>query len=208
MRTETPSAGVRESSEVMWDRAKFLAAFIKRPFDTGSITPSSDYLAEAMMSGMEIESADTVVELGPGTGVFTRFIQARLKPGARLLCFEINPDMASELSRRFPRVQIVNDSVENLGHHLKEAGRSHIDTVISGLPWAAFSTDRQERFLDATVRALKPGGHFATFAYSHAAWMPPGRRFRELLGTRFREIETSKVVWRNVPPAFVYRCRK
>jgi phospholipid N-methyltransferase len=192
----------------MRDRAKFLAAFVKRPFDTGSITPSSTRLAEAMIEGMEIQDADTVVELGPGTGVFTSLIESRLKPEARFLCFEINREMAAALSGRFPRILVVNDSVENLDHHLKAAGRTSVDAAISGLPWAAFSPLRQEKLLDATVKALRPGGRFATFAYSHAAWLPAGRRFKELLGSRFSNIETSQVVWRNMPPAFVYRCRK
>ncbi len=192
----------------MRDRAKFLAAFVKRPFDTGSITPSSTQLAAAMVEGMGISEADTVVELGPGTGVFTRLIQEQLKPDARLLCFEINPEMAEALRRNFPRAHVVNDSVENLAHHLKEAGRDGVDATISGLPWAAFSPDRQQRLLDATASAMKPGGRFATFAYSHAVWMPPARKFRELLDVRFSHVETSRVVWRNVPPAIVYRCRK
>ena len=192
----------------MRDRAKFLAAFVKRPFDTGSITPSSAQLAAAMVEGMEISEADTVVELGPGTGPFTRLIQEQLKPGAFLLCFEINADMAEALRRAFPSVHVVNDSIENLAHHLKEAGRDGVDAVVSGLPWAAFSPDRQRRLLDATVTPMKPGARFATFAYSHAAWMTPARRFRELLDSRFSHVETSEVVWRNVPPAFVYRCRK
>jgi len=192
----------------MRDRARFLAAFVKRPFDTGSVTPSSAQLAEAMIEGMGISEADTVVELGPGTGVFTRVIQEQLKPEARLLCFEINPEMAEALRRNFPKVHVVNDSVEHLAQHLEEAGCHGVDATISGLPWAAFSPGRQERLLDAAIKPLKPGGRFATFAYSHAAWMTPARRFRELLESRFSEVETSNVVWRNVPPAFVYRCRK
>ena len=192
----------------MRDRAKFLAAFVKRPFDTGSITPSSAELAAAMVEDMGISEADTVVELGPGTGVFTRVIQEQLKPEASLLCFEINPEMAEALRRNFPKAHVVNDSVENLAHHLEEAGCHGVDATISGLPWAAFSPERQRRLLDAAIKPLKPGGRFATFAYSHAAWMPPARRFRELLESRFSEVATSRVVWRNVPPAFVYRCRK
>ena len=192
----------------MGDRSRFLAAFVKRPFDTGSITPSSAELAAAMVEGMGIAEADTVVELGPGTGVFTRAIQGQLKPEARLLCFEINPEMAQALRHNFPGVHVVNDSVENIARHLEEAGRAGVDAAISGLPWAAFSPERQQCLLDATLAPLRPGGRFATFAYSHAAWMPPARRFRELLESRFSEVLTSKVVWRNMPPAFVYRCRK
>jgi phospholipid N-methyltransferase len=103
---------------------------------------------------------------------------------------------------------VVNDSVEHLAEHLREAGRDSVDATISGLPWAAFSPERQEKLLDATALALRPGGRFATFAYSHAAWLPQARTFRKLLDARFSEVTTSEVVWRNVPPAFVYRCRK
>lgn len=192
----------------MRDRARFLAAFVRRPLDTGSITPSSRQLAEAMVEGMGIGEADTVVELGPGTGVFTELIEEKLRPGAKFLCFEIDAEMADRLRKKFPRVCVVNDSIEHLSRYLADEACPGIDAAISGLPWAAFSPTRQERLLDATVAPLRPGGRFATFAYSHAAWMPPARRFRELLESRFSEVETSSVVWRNVPPAFVYRCTK
>jgi len=192
----------------MRDRAKFLAAFVKRPFETGSITPSSTQLAEAMIADMGIPEADTVVEIGPGTGVFTRLIQQQVKPGGCFLCFEINREMAESLRQAFPGVRVVNDSIENLARHLEAEGRTTVDAAISGLPWAVFSPEHQERLLDATVAPLRPGARFATFAYSHAAWLPPARRFRELLEARFSEVETSEVVWRNVPPAFVYRCRR
>ena len=192
----------------MRDRVKFLAAFVKRPFDTGSITPSSGHLARAMVCGMEIEGADTVIELGPGTGVFTRVIEAQLKADAAFLCFEINREMAEALRIKFPRAQVINDSVEHLSKHLEAAGRKRVDAAISGIPWAAFSARRQRELLDATVKAIRPGGRFATFAYSHAVWLPQARAFKKLLDSRFSRVETSNVVWRNTPPAFVYHCVK
>jgi phospholipid N-methyltransferase len=79
---------------------------------------------------------------------------------------------------------------------------------VSGLPWAGFAATRQTRILDAVVASLRPGGWFTTFAYVHAAGWPPGRRFRRLLEARFSEVERSRVVWKNLPPAFVYRCRE
>ena len=47
-----------------------------------------------------------------------------------------------------------------------------------------------------------------TFAYVHGAGLPWGRSFRRLLERSFSEVRTSPVVWRNLPPAIVYRCRK
>lgn len=192
----------------MEDRFKFLTAFVRRPFETGSVTPSSPHLAAAMIEGTNLHEANTVVEFGGGTGPFTGVIQKNLRPGAVFLSFEINPDFAEPLQARFPDVRVVKDSVVNLRHHLKAAGRDSVDVIVSGLPWAAFKEERQQAFLDAAVSDLCPGGRFTTFAYSYAAWLPPGRRFRDLLEARFSEVATSPVVWRNFPPAFVYRCRK
>ena len=57
-------------------------------------------------------------------------------------------------------------------------------------------------------RVLKPGGRFVTFAYVHGVWLPPGKRFADLLPEYFSTVSKSPVVWLNVPPAFVYRCRR
>ena len=192
----------------MRDHVNFLGAFVKRPFDTGAVAPSSARLAQRMSEGMGLAEAETVVELGPGTGVFTRMIQAQLKPEAHFLCLEINPRLAEVLTDRFPRARVVNDCAEHLVRHLEAGGRLSADCVISGLPWAAFKRERQERLLGAVADALRSGGRFATFAYLHTAWLPPGRSFRSLLESRFCRVETSAVGWRNLPPAFVYRCQK
>lgn len=189
------------------DRAHFLAEFVRRPFHTASITPSSRHLAEAMVSQAELTNAETVVELGPGTGVFTRLIVRDLGPRARLICLEINPAMARTVAERFPRALVVNDSAENLARHIGPQGPG-VDCIISGLPWVILSGEDQKRLLEPAVRALRPGGTFATFAYSHAAWLPAGRRFKAMLESNFSNVTISAHVWRNLPPAFVYRCRK
>jgi phosphatidylethanolamine/phosphatidyl-N-methylethanolamine N-methyltransferase len=64
---------------------------------------------------------------------------------------------------------------------------------------------RQQRILDAVTAALAPNGRFTTFAYAHAAWTPPARRFAASLRSRFAVVERTTVVWGNLPPAFVYR---
>jgi len=160
-----------------------------------------------MVAQAELTNAETVVELGPGTGVFTRAIVRDLGPRARLICIEINSALARTVAERFPRAVVVNDSAENLARHVGET-EPGVDCVISGLPWVILSGEEQKRLLEPAARALRPGGTFATFAYSHAAWLPAGRRFRAMLESNFSSVETSAHVWRNFPPAFVYRCRK
>jgi len=161
-----------------------------------------------MVLGMDLSRAESVVEVGPGTGVFTRAIVREMKPDARLLCVEVNPDLARTVAARFPQAHVVNDSAENLARYLRLLGLRDVDSVISGLPWVILSAAEQRRLLEPLVSALRPGGRFATFAYTHAAWLPAGRRFRRMLEAAFSEVEISAHVWRNLPPAFVYRCRR
>jgi phosphatidylethanolamine/phosphatidyl-N-methylethanolamine N-methyltransferase len=190
------------------DHLAFLAGFLRAPWRVGAIAPSSRALAAVMTEDMGLEEARTVVELGPGTGVFTRAICERVRAEALVMAVEIDPRMVALLRPRFPRVRIVNDSAERLDHLLADVGRKEADAILSGLPWASFPVDLQSRLLAAVLRSLRPGGRFATFAYVHASWLPPARRFRALLGKSFVTVETTRVVWPNLPPAFVYRCRR
>jgi phosphatidylethanolamine/phosphatidyl-N-methylethanolamine N-methyltransferase len=185
---------------------RMLRSFARQPFRTGTLIPSSRELAELMVQEVGLESAETVVELGAGTGVFTRLIAEHARPDAVMLAFEIDPELARGLDGRVRGVRIVNDTAEHLEHHLQAAGRSAADVVLSGLPWAAFSRGLQERLLRVVVGALRRGGRFATFAYAGAAQLPSGRRFRALLEASFARVETTHTVYRNFPPAFVYRC--
>ena len=55
------------------------------------------------------------------------------------------------------------------------------------------------------ITDVRPGGRFATFAYLQGLLVPPGQKFRRRLDDYFTRVERSRVVWWNLPPAFVYR---
>jgi len=184
---------------------KFFLEFLRHPIRTGAVAPSSRRLAREMVSDVDIENASVVVEYGPGTGAFTGEILSRLKPGALFFAIEKNPILLAEFRKKFPRVRAHLDSVENVGELLREEGGEAVDLVICGLPWASFGGDLQDLLLDATLNALSEGGRFATFAYLQGLLLPSGRAFRRKLRERFSSLSTSPVVWRNFPPAFVYR---
>ena len=50
----------------------FFKQYMRKPFGIGSITPSSQKLALSMVEHVGYRAGDKVVELGPGTGVFTQ----------------------------------------------------------------------------------------------------------------------------------------
>ncbi len=203
-----PPDFVDSAVESVREHGRMLHTFVRRPWRTGTVVPSSRGLAELMVEDMGLASADTVVELGAGTGVFTRLIAERVGPDALVLAFEIDAALAAKLDGRVPRVRIVNDSAEHLASHLRAAGRTAADAILSGLPWANFASDLQQRLLRAVIAGLRPGGRFATFAYVPAAHFPTGRRFRSLLEASFARVAITRIVYRNFPPAFVYRCEK
>jgi phospholipid N-methyltransferase len=193
----------------MSDTLRFLRAFVARPFATGAIAPSSRHLAAEMVGGMGLCDAQTVVEVGPGTGALTRAILDEIGPQTLLLAVELNPSFAAHLKQTLPaRVEVVNGSGEHLDEYLRGCGREAADCVVCGLPWANFGRELQQRLLDGVLRALRPAGCFSTFTYMHAIGLPHGRRFARSLRASFTSVERSRLVWRNLPPAFVYRCRK
>jgi phospholipid N-methyltransferase len=175
---------------------------------TGAIVPSSEALGKAIVGNLDLSNAKAVVEYGPGTGAFTTCILRALDHDAKFIAIEINPRLAEMFRKQHPDIQIFQDSVANARGICDSAGIDQVDCIVSGLPWASFQESMQVEFLDEMMRVLKPGGQFVTFAYVHGLVLPPGRRFSKILPRYFRSIKKSPVVWKNVPPAFVYTCTR
>ncbi|HEX6077781.1 MAG TPA: methyltransferase domain-containing protein [Micromonosporaceae bacterium] len=186
----------------------FLWQFARSPFATGSLVPSSRWLATETVTAIPSKGQPLVVELGPGTGAITQAIQSRLAGRGNHLAVELNPRFAELIESRFPAVDVVNADAARLPELVRSRGFGQVDTIVSGLPWAMFSEELQDSLLEAVVASLAPDGGFATFAYLHALWTPPARRFRERLRASFDEVVVGGTVWRNVPPALVYFARQ
>lgn len=87
-------------------------------------------------------------------------------------------------------------------------GPGEVDAVVSALPWTLIPERAQERIIGAVARVLAPGGSFTTIAYLTGTPFGPGRRFRGRLGAAFDEVLTTRTIWRNLPPARTYVCRR
>ncbi len=191
----------------MGESLGFFREFVRWPSRVGAIAPSSRWLARMMVESRNLKEAEAVVELGPGTGSFTEAILNSIGPATTFFALEVNAQFAARLRQRFPAITVYNDSAEHLLGYLARHDRTSVDCILSGLPWASLPLPTQENVMNAVVEALRPGGTFATFAYIHALYLPNARRFRRCLEGLFSRVELSSVVWRNLPPAFVYRCR-
>ena len=185
-----------------------LKEFVRDPGGIGTVIPSSRQLAKAMTANIGIENAKTVVEVGPGSGVFTAHILKLLSPKTKFFLVELNPRMHMHLTEKFPDVKIYNESAENLSELLKREEVASADVVVSGLPWASFPQELQHKLLDAIYNSLSKGGVLTTYGYIQGKILPGGLNIRKLLKKHFNSVESSKTIWKNLPPAFVYKCVK
>lgn len=172
----------------------------------GAVWPSSPALAAMMIRAARVRSADFVLEIGPGSGAFTGPILKNLRPDARFLAVEKCPVLAKTVSEKFPEACVVAGCATDLTGHLKDHGNP--DSIVSGLPWAAFDDHLQNSLLGEITSLIAPDGIFATFAYFGPHRLKAGRAFRKKLDHHFGEVGKTPVVLANLPPAFVYFCRR
>lgn len=190
-------------------RFEFFKRFVQKPMEIGAICPSSSCLAKTIVSDIAIEDAMNIVEIGPGTGAFTTAILDNMHNDASFFVIELNEGLHKNFQKQFPNVKSYNKCASELaGIMKKEEKIDSIDAVISGLPWASFSESLQIKILDSIYESLEPGGAFVTFAYLQGFLLKGAHSFRALLKKKFVKVEISRIVWCNLPPAFVYRCRK
>lgn len=182
------------------DKVRFFYSFVKSPKTVGSITPSSSFLTKRMFRDVNWEDVQTVVELGAGTGVFTEWISQRLPAHAAAFIFERDDQMRSRLSKRFqlPNLQIAEDGLA-LQEVLYKQGVNSADYIISSLPFYNFSPELRTEFLDAIQQTLHPDGLFIAYQYS--------RQMESQFRNIFNQVDISLVPI-NLPPAFVYTCKK
>lgn len=198
MSQKTNVARVRPASAF-----QFLEAFIREPLTVGSLWPSSTALSQLVTDNCEFAPGDTVVELGPGIGSFTRLLLERLDERGQLLAFEISETNIKALREAYPRCRAIHDSAEHMVRHMEERKAR---CIVSGLAWGNMLPAAQDRIMNAITNSLAPEGQFVGFAYVHARYYPTTLRFRKLLHRDFSRVETTPVIWRNLPPAYVYRC--
>lgn len=203
-----PGAPAEETDSSAEQHGRFLREFIRKPASTGAIVPSSAELARLMAEEAALDGASLIVEFGPGTGPITRALIEGKPANAKLIAIERNEEFVAMLRERHPGLDVVHDCVQELHNILAARGETAADRIVSGLPWGAFDEAMQRDIMKAAHESLADDGVFVTFAYLQGFALPPAWRFRKLLREMFADVRQSDVVWRNVPPAFVYTCRK
>ncbi|MDI6764656.1 MAG: methyltransferase domain-containing protein [Thermodesulfobacteriota bacterium] len=183
-----------------------------RDFRTiAAVAPSSGHLARAMLKPLPLRRASTVVELGAGTGAMTQVLLNLLPDDATLIAFEINSRFFHYLKNKFsdPRLVLLNVSAEKLGRELRRLGCKRIDAAVSSLGLGYMAEPQRHTILREISSFLNHRGVFTHFQYIHGLQFSHGQLFRfneiRLLRQYFGSVH-RRVIWRNLPPAFVFIC--
>jgi phosphatidylethanolamine/phosphatidyl-N-methylethanolamine N-methyltransferase len=179
----------------------FFKAFIENPLRTGSIVQSSPFLTERMLKNIDFTNHRCIVEFGGGSGTFTKQILKKISRDTVLLCFEIDPGLAKQISANIQdkRLKVICDSAENIDIYLKKYGFEKADCIISGLPLASLPKETSRTILSQAYEYLHSGGQYIQFQYSLTSL----RHLKYIFST-----VSVTFVFLNFPPAFVYSCTK
>jgi phospholipid N-methyltransferase len=183
------------------DVAKFLIESLRHPCDTAAIAPSGRALASLITR--EIDGASgPILELGPGTGVFTRALTCRGVVERDLTLVEQSPSFARLLKDRFPASTVLNINAAQL-HRSRESAAQPFGAVVCGLGLRNMTSLEVEGIVRASFAVLQPTASFYLFTYGGRCSVP--KDVLDRLGLIAEKVGSTL---RNLPPASVYRLRR
>lgn len=182
------------------DRLVFLQGFLRRPRETASLVPSSRFLERRVAQLATVAAADTVVELGPGTGGTTRALLAAMSPHASLLSIEINPDFIPTLRAIDDnRLTVHHGTAERLAEIFRQHALDSADVVVSGIPFSLLQPEARRRVVESIWSVLAPDGRFVAYQICG--------RIETFARPLFGPAQVA-VEFRNLPPLRIYAWRK
>jgi len=179
----------------------FFRQWLKNPLGIAALSPSGRQLTRQMIVELPGE-ARRVIELGGGTGVFTRALLGHGIARNDLLVLELNEALYQHLRARFADVHVVCGDARELQSIAASDGfldEGLADAVISGLGLLSMTKRTQSQILQAAFSTLKAEGRFIQFTYG-----PKSPVSRELLAELGLAVRRGGFAWWNVPPASVY----
>lgn len=188
---------------------------------TGALMPSSGALARVMTRSLrQARGPKRLLEVGPGTGPFTRDILRALNPGDELHIVEINPEFAQLIEKRLLAPFRARQPQVVVRLHCEPIETVELDGtfdyIVCGLPFNNFPPQLVRRIFRRLMSLLAPGGELAYFEYAGVRQMKAplvgqrGRRKLKEIGAmskvlRRKHLGRRQLVLGNLPPAIAVR---
>lgn len=177
----------------------FLRELLFHPTAVGAAWPSSTKLARSVAKQVPLQTSNSIVELGGGTGVITAGLLAHGVSVDKLAIIERSRALTAHLRKRFPHLNIINGDACHLSQ-LLDADSHSISVVVSSLPLRTLPNQAVNSIGKEIDRVLEHNGLFIQFTYSLlSSPLPPSANLRRI---------HRQYVWWNLPPARVDVFRK
>lgn len=176
-----------------------------RDKQVASFTPTSIFGIKKVCDKIDFEKNNVIVEYGPGTGVFTRYLLDNLTPDSTLILIERNLEFISILQNSFldPRVIMYHESAENVVELLNRSGHSKADYIISGIPFSFLPHTLRDTIVKKSAACLKPGGKFLAYQ----TFFQLDKFLKDYLDIYFKKVKTEFCI-RNAPPIRIFEATK
>ena len=172
----------------------FLKAWLKNPRSIGAVTPSSQYLAKNIITQINHCNDGIILELGPGTGVFTRAMIQSGIPAKKIITIEREARFAKALKAQLPDINVIEGDATELSKLLAN-NNIKVGTIISSLPLLSINKKIRDAILDQILTVASNHCQFIQFTYK--------LKIDTLKYPKNYSLKNTFITWRNLPPARV-----
>ncbi|MQG21782.1 MAG: methyltransferase domain-containing protein [SAR202 cluster bacterium] len=177
--------------------------YMRHPLQLGALFPSSAALGSLMVKHIKPNVQGHILELGPGTGSFTRALIQKGIPENKLVLLERSPEFTSLLQESFPSAKVICGNARNLSEVASELGINTFEQIVSGLPLTAMGPTSRYDICDSAFTMLESGGSFVQVTYFPRCSIP-----NNVITAHSARKTYCGITLRNAPPAFVWRAEK
>lgn len=195
----------------------FMSQLVSKPGEVGAFAPSSKYVAHEVTRSIRDrnEKPLRILEVGAGTGIFTRQIIKDAGKTYHLDVIEINLDFCNVLRKEFennPNVHIHQIDI------LKWQPEQHYDIIISALPLNIFNEEFLTNLFEKYENMITSGGKIAYIEMKgliNLKTLILPKKDAKLLKSKlaliqnFREkhLEETVTIMRNIPPMNIHHLK-
>ncbi len=158
---------------------KFLKTSLK-DYRVAAFTPTSRRVIQKIVRELEPQH-EFIVEYGPGNGVATTALLARLPTHGKLVAIELNKDFYNDLKTiDDPRLRVIHGNVTEVVKQLTALGLPRIDVVVSSIPFSFLRPPAWQAIILDTYKALAKNGIFVVYQHSPLVYSELKRVFQEV----------------------------
>lgn len=182
-----------------FEKLLFLKKALFRPMQIGAIFPSSAALARKVVQqalSYISKEDDFILELGPGTGSFTKELIKQNFPTKQWIGLELDPDLSVYLKKTFQEGNVIEGSALHTDVVVPKEYHGKIGCVLSGLPLRNMSQLAKAKIIEGCLKLLKPKGVIVQFTYG----------YRSPFCADLFNLKEKKAghVFFNIPPATIF----